>query len=177
MDYDLFYGTRIIVTDSFGNERKCYNAENVALAVDKFFNDNFRGLAEITIDLPDDAELFISIESYAMFFKEVIDFVKGRALMKIHFSSKHGKMFMRMSSSPKLPCKFEEASRFIKYARSVGFEIIRDEDGVIFTIDSKIKKHFRVYAPTIKDSVQMIANIFESVYYRDSVLEKGKNQQ
>ena len=83
-------------------------------------------------------------------------------------------MCMHMTSSPILPCKFEEISRFIKFARSVGFDVIRDEDGVILEIDSKIKKHFRVYAPTMNHTIQMIVNVFESVYYRDIEHEKNR---
>lgn len=172
MNYDLFYNPRFVFSDSLGNERKCYNAEDVVVVIDRFINENFRGLAEITWDLPRDVEIFVSIESFAMFFKDVIAFIFGRALLKMHFYHKFDKMYLKFDSVPKLKCKNEENYRFLKLARDVGFDIDWSKEEFLLTVDTTVKHRYSLYVPTVKDNAKKIEEIFENVFYSDTEFVK-----
>ena len=171
MKRSLVYSTDISYRDSLGNEKKRYNAKNVAEAVDKFINDNFRGLAEVSFDLPDEAEIFLSIESLAVLFKEIFDLVLGRALLKMKFCFNLGKLVMHLLPEPRIECSFEDISRIVRLARDVGFELVRDDDRVIFIIDSAEKINYTVYVPTVKNDVEGIYRKIENVFCRRKDLE------
>ena len=123
LDPEILYGTNLVIVDSLMHEKKCYNALTVAKALEQFVDENFRGLSEIDIDLPDDAVLFISVESFAMFIKEIFNFVFGRALLKVKFFTVGEKMLMHITSTPSLDCSMVEASRFVGLARDIGFDL------------------------------------------------------
>ena len=161
---ELFYGTNLSLVDSFMNEKKSHNAVTVVRGLEKFIDDNFRSLAEITVDLPGDATLFISVESLAMFFSDVISFVFGRALLKLNFYVQDKKMFLHIEPEPYFECSFDEISRLIRFARDVGFDVLRLEDKTVFTIDCYSKTGGTIYAPTFKSNVDRIAEIFENAF-------------
>ena len=172
MAADIFYGHNIAILDSLGNEKKRYRAENVARGIERFVEDNFRGLAETSIELPSDAEMFINIESLAMFFTEVLNFVMGRALLKMRFYSERGKIIVRLFSDPPLPYTVDEAKHFIAFARDVGFDLCRIDGDAVFIIDCFERKKYTVYAPPFIDNVKIISQVFENVFYRQNNSEK-----
>ena len=164
IDPDLLNGTNLAVFDSFYNEKKCHNALNVVRGIERFIDSNFRGLAEIKVDFFEDAVLFISAESLAMFFREIFEFVFWRALLKISFGFEQGRLIMHLSSVPEIECSFDEASRFIRLARDIGFDLVRDGDRVLFTVDCTQNMSYRIYVPLYKDAAARIAEIFEDVF-------------
>ncbi len=172
MNGEFLYGTNFVVLDSMGREKKRYMAETVARGIDKFIQENFRGLAETSIDLPSDAELFISMESLALFFKEVLNFVMGRALLKMRFFSDRDKIIIHLFSEPPLTCSFEEATRFIMFARDIGLDLCRIDGVTVFIIDCFEKKRYTVYAPLVKDDAKIISQIFENAFYKNDELLK-----
>ena len=172
---ELFYGTNIAFADSFMNEKKCYDALTVVKGMEKFVDDNFRALVEITADVPDDATLFVSVESVALFFTEILNVVFGRAILKINFYVRGGRLYVHMMSDPKVDCSFDEAARLIRMARDVGFDFVRDEDSVLLFMDCYPKTAGTIYAPLVKDGIKRIAEIFENAYYSDKLKKERKD--
>ena len=169
----LFYSSDISFLDSLGNEKKRYNAKNVVEAIVKLIDNNFRGLAEVSFDLPDDAEIFVSVESLAVLFKEIFDLVLGRALLKMDFCLDFGKLVMYLSPEPRIECGIEDPSRIIRLARDVGFDLVRDDDRIVFIIDSAEKINYTVYVPIVKNNVESIYKKIENVFYSRKELENG----
>ena len=165
MNQEIFYGTNFAIADSFLNEKRFYNASKIVLAMEKFVSDNFRGLVEITSEVSEDRLVFISVESLAMFFKDVFNFVFGRALLKIHLYIDGGRLFMYLTSNPVIECPVDEATRLVRFARDVGFSVSNVDGKTLFYIDCKQKQSYKIYVPLIKDNVARIAEIFENVFY------------
>ena len=149
-----------------GHEKQCYKVESVIAAMGTFIKENYRGLSDISVDIPSDTEVFISMESLAMFFDEIFDFVLGRALLKMRFCFDHGKIMMYLSSEPPLPCSIEKATHIIRFARDIGFDLRRIDGKVAFIIDCFEKRNYTVYVPIVNDNVKKIVQIFESVCYK-----------
>ena len=165
MDPEIIYASNLMFVDLFMNEKKYYNALDVLKGLEKIIDENLRGLSRISIDVPDDATVFISMKSFAMLLNEIFSFVHGKALLKLDFYSEGSKICMYITSEPEVECSFGEATRFLRFARDVGFEVSEREGKTVFSIDSRQKAIYKIYAPTAKDDVSQLAKIFESVFY------------
>ena len=165
-DPELLYGPNISIVDVFMNEKKSHNALAVVRGMERFIEDNFRTLAEITADVPDDATLFVSIESVAMFFGDVFNLIFGRAMLKMDFSVQGEKLVLYMTPEPALECPAKELSRLIRFARDVGFDLVKYDDRIVLTIDCYKKTSGRVYVPLVKDETKRFAEIFENAFYK-----------
>ena len=122
-------------------------AKDFADSVKDFLNSNFRGLIEVTHDVP--VALFyvnISSDMAAYFMKLMLASANGEKMLKVNISTPEDCLVVTITSEGDLPFECDDANLLIRAARNAGFEIALEEHAFVLTTPLSLSKSLRVYA-------------------------------
>ena len=124
---------------SAGNLRQTsLYAHDVVIALKDFINDNFRGLAEVTIDKSDPTIIKISPEYLAYLTKLVLKYTNGEAFTTIKASVTSRGIDIAYETDSDITLTKSEQMDIVTAARTAGFDIF------------PINRGFLLYAPAEK---------------------------
>ena len=121
-------------------------ATETVLALSDFLNENFKGLVEVDGYSSSHERVLLSPEYLALFFKQLLADIYGRYFLKISIKCDTELMSIHIPHDDSLPLSFEERCKIIKTARNAGFEVYKDENGMLLTVQYADRKTYYVYA-------------------------------
>lgn len=110
------------------------NISSLLKALEEFLTCNFRAAVRVEGMSTSDKSVLISPEFLALFFRELICQVHGRALLQLKFHLFDNSVTMTVSADGSVPITLEDGCQLIKLANNAGMEISSQNREITLTI-------------------------------------------
>lgn len=136
-------------------------AKDFADSVTDFLNSNFRGLVEVTHEVPNVA-FYVSISSdmAAYFLKLMLAYVNGESLLKVNISTPEEDLVVAITAEDALPYDFVDTNTLIRTAKNAGFDVTVTDNSIIMKSHLTLSAALRVYALNFSDMRYKLNELF-----------------
>ena len=141
------------------------SAEELALAIEEFINERFRGIAKVTIVPGISQSVLVCTEYMAFFFKQLLAEIYGRVFLNISISSEENRLSIFISCEEDIPLTDVQMRSIIKAARNAGLNIYPDRRLIKLTLSYADAALRRIYAISPHDGRQIMLSKLCEIFY------------
>ena len=144
---------------------KSISAIAFAEAIAEFINENFRGIADVGVNVKSNASVMICAEYTAFYFKTLLSFLHGSAYLNISIQDDKDAVRLTIKADKDMPLTFEETAYLIKIARNAGMEIYPDKDEFRLSLSYSEAASRGVYAISVADGKRILIAKFNEIFF------------
>ena len=142
LDKKLLYSKKC----NFSIEKRGIVAYSFAKSASDYIEENYKALADISINMPDNSKIVISPDYAICMLIELLFEVRGKDYLKIDFSLTDGVFHIKVYFGNPRVLSFEALSSIICYARDSGFEVKESKEFLDFFTPVSQESSLKVYA-------------------------------
>ncbi|MBO5906911.1 MAG: hypothetical protein J6Q85_01995 [Clostridia bacterium] len=159
---DFYSIYRISDTRPIDVTRRTVSVADFACATKSFLNDNFRGLCNVSTDVPQTqhAYVIVSGDQTAYFFKVMLSYIRPEKYVNVEVALESDKLTVTVSSEGHLPFSEPDALEIIKLARCAGFHASITNEIISLHTKAEGSMRYQVYAISVNDLMAKFHEIF-----------------
>ncbi len=143
--------------------RRTVSATDFSRATSSFLNDNFRGLCEVSSDIPETGNVYIIVseDQTAYFFKIMLSYIEPEKSVAIKIKLAENELTVEIGSDGHLPFDPKDGLELIKLAKQAGFTVNISNDAILLRTAAKYSMTFKVYAV----SMHKFSSKYHEIFY------------